>query len=308
VYEWKNSEWDYVGDIGPCSYNHENGTCIQSTLSHLECPRTTGCGGEAWLKVKIDLSKINGTDKKLKYISVVGRIDKAWGFIGELRGGIEIYADDNKIFDGLINYGDGKFIKNEWNVDIDLENYKSLDVKIWHWARVWLGSVEIHTARPTIEIEYDAFVPPKKYNLTVKVIDKTESNPVIGAKVTLLRRDELVDEGITDRDGIVEFFDLDENGYKIIVEHPNYYSGEGFVKLDSNKYIIVKLLRKPSMWERFIEWLQANWWWVSIIGIVFGIFVLAPSLIPEAIRTMKETIKASVEALRGEKGAEEKRK
>ena len=288
-YSWKNTEWDFRGDIGQCTYGHEGGTCIQSTLDFIE----PSDGGEARLKTKIDLSKISGDKKKIVYISCKGLFSPV-NWFGEFRGGIEIYCDGKLIWSGNITYGKDRFELNEWKVDIDITNYSLLDVKIWHWAKCWTGAVEIHTARPKIVIWYNAYSPPKKYDLRVRVVDKESDNLITRARVTLLKGDELIDEKVTDG-GEVLFEDIVENGYTIKVTHPDYYDAEGFVRLDADKYIIIRMIRKPTWFEKLVDWLATNWWWFGA-GFVFLVLIFA---IPEMIKEFGRMVRSGVRGIFG---------
>jgi len=301
-YSWRNTEWDFSGDIGQCTRGHEGGTCIQSTLESIE---PTG-GGEARLKTKIDLTKISGDKKKIVYISCKG-LFTPFNWFGELKGGIEIYGDGELVWSGRITYGKDRFELNEWKVDIDITGYRTLDVKIWHWARCWVGAVEIHTARPRIVIWYNAYSPPERYDLRVRVVDKETDNPISRARVTLLKGDELIDEGTTDG-GEILFKGIVENGYTVKVVHPDYYDAEGFVRLDADKYIIIRMIRKPTWWERLIDWLAGNWWWFGA-GIIFLVIMFAaPEMIKEFGRMVRGGVKGVFAMFRGEKGVGGKKK
>ena len=293
-FSWKNTEWNYSGSIGPCSRNEESGTCIQSTLSAFQLVH----GGEARLKVKIDLSELKGRNKKIRLVSCKGKVVKSW-WTGIYKGGIEIYGDGSIIFSSEISYGDNAFQLNEWkDLDIDIDGYSELDVKIYHWAKTYTGAIEMHTARVKLVIDYETEEPPSSYSVTVRVIDMDTDNPISDCLVRLKQGDSVKYSDKTDKDGTVTFDRVYEGGYTILAIHPSYYDAESPINVCDNLFVTVKMERKPTVIDEVIAWFKENWWWIAGIGgILIGVTVI-PEVIKAVFSEFGKAVKGGITALR----------
>ena len=279
-YAWSNAEWNFENDIGPCSYDHAGKTCIQSTFSFGE---GVFAWGVAKLKVKIDLSRINGDEKRVSLVYCKGMVTKSW-WIGPYWGLIKIYADGRKIWEKPINYGDGVWVENKWvEPDIPmLDEYKELDVEIEHRSRPYAGSIEMHTANIQLKISYDAVEPPKKYKVTFECLDSATANPIAMANVRLMRDNIVKYSGITGLDGTVTFTEVEEGSYTLYVEHPDYYPYSYTITVKGDSAYMIKMDRKPSILDQIRDWLIRNYQLVLLTGgiaaVGYALWIYGPTI------------------------------
>jgi len=221
------------------------------------------------LAVPINLpSAMPGTKRKILNASCLGWFEGTHGIGGGDESYLRLFADGMEIFQSQkLRYSDSTPLPNTFPVDKMVDTYNELVVKLTQ--SVWAGPpstwVAIHNMNLKIEGEYYTETPPTTASVEIHVIDSETGKSIKNARVTLKTGSVVSADGYTDSNGYVNFSNINEGSYTLIVRADEYNMLEQSIEVEAPAVSYeVKLVKIPA---------EPLPWWV--IPTVAGVGVLA---------------------------------